>query len=201
MNKILKSISFIFHPLIMPLLGVIFYFSKSPRYIPVDIIKAKLISLFILTIVLPILLFFLLKTLGKVKTIYLETTRERIIPLLLNCIVVLLVLNKIITPNQIIELYYFFVGILISTLTCLVLALIKFKASLHMVSVAGVFMFFIALSIHFSININGTLALLFILMGAIATSRLHLQAHSFIELIIGFFIGLIPQLILLKYWL
>ncbi len=201
MNKVLKSISFIFHPLIMPLLGVIFYFSKSPRYIPIDIIKAKLISLFILTIVLPILLFFLLKTLGKVKTIYLETTRERVIPLLLNCIVVLLVLNKIITPNQIIELYYFFVGILISTLTCLVLALIKFKASLHMVSVAGVFMFFIALSIHFSININGTLALLFILMGAIATSRLHLQAHSFIELIIGFFIGLIPQLILLKYWL
>jgi hypothetical protein len=201
MNKVLKSISFIFHPLIMPLLGVIFYFSKSPRYIPIDIIKAKLISLFILTIVLPILLFFLLKTLGKVKTIYLETTRERVIPLLLNCIVVLLVLNKIITPNQIIELYYFFVGILISTLTCLVLALIKFKVSLHMVSVAGVFMFFIALSIHFSININGTLALLFILMGAIATSRLHLQAHSFIELIIGFFIGLIPQLILLKYWL
>tara|TARA_R110002033_G_scaffold8_20_gene405 strand:- start:589 stop:1146 length:558 start_codon:yes stop_codon:yes gene_type:complete len=185
----------------MPLLGVIFYFSKSPRYIPIDIIKAKLISLFILTIILPILLFFLLKTLGKVKTIYLETTRERILPLLLNCIVVLLVLNRIITPNQIIELYYFFVGILISTLTCLILVILKFKASLHMVSVAGVLMFFIALSIHFSININGTLALLFIIIGAIATSRLHLQAHTFIELIIGFFIGLIPQLILLKYWL
>ncbi|WP_166962735.1 hypothetical protein [Yeosuana marina] len=201
MNKVLKSISFFFHPLIMPLLGVIFYFSKSPRYIPIDIIKAKLISLFILTIILPILLFFLLKTLGKVKTIYLETTRERILPLLLNCIVVLLVLNRIITPNQIIELYYFFVGILISTLTCLILVILKFKASLHMVSVAGVLMFFIALSIHFSININGTLALLFIIIGAIATSRLHLQAHTFIELIIGFFIGLIPQLILLKYWL
>lgn len=201
MNKVLKSISFVFHPLIMPLLGVLLYFSKSPRYIPVEIIKAKLISISILTIILPILLFFLLKTLGKVKTIYLETTRERILPLLLNCIVVLLVLDRIITPNQIIELYYSFVGILISTLTCLILVILKFKASHHMVSIAGVLMFFIGLSIHFSININGTLALLFILTGAIATSRLHLQAHTFIELIIGFFIGLIPQLILLKYWL
>jgi hypothetical protein len=201
MDKFLKSISFIFHPLIMPLLGVAFYFSKSPRYIPMQIIQAKLISLVILTVVLPILLFFLLKTLGKATSIYLETTKERIFPLLLNCLVVLLVLDRILTANQIIELYYFFVGILISTIACLILVILKFKASIHMISIAGLFMFFIAISIHFSININGTLAFMSILIGAIATSRLHLKAHSYIELIIGFFIGLIPQLILLKYWL
>ena len=55
--------------------------------------------------------------------------------------------------------------------------------------------------IHFKININGTIALMCIILGAIASSRLHLKAHSSIELIIGFFIGLIPQLILLNYWL
>ena len=201
MNKIFKSISFIFHPLIIPFLGVLFYFSKSPRYIPKEIIEAKLISLFILTIVLPILMFFLLKTIGRVKSFYLETTKERIYPLLLNCIVVLLVLNRILTANQIIELYYFFVGILISTLACLLLVFVNVKASIHMISIAGLLMFCIALSIHFSININGTLALLFVIIGAVATSRLHLKAHSFAELVIGFFIGLLPQLILLNYWL
>ena len=201
MNNILKSISFIFHPLLIPLLGVVFYFAKSPKYISLQIIQAKLISLFILTIVLPILLYFLLKTLGKAKSIYLETTKERIFPLIVNCIVVLLVLNRILTANQIIELYYFFVGILISTLACLFLVLMKIKASIHMTSITGLFMFFIALSIHFSININGTLAIMFILTGAIATSRLHLKAHTAIELIIGFFIGFMPQLILLNYWL
>ena len=201
MDKILKSISHIFHPLFMPLLGVVFYFSKSPRYIPQEIIQAKIISLFILTIILPILLYFLLKTLGKVNSIYLKTTNERIFPLLLNCIVVLIVLQRILTATQIIELYYFFVGILISTLTCLILAAFKFKASIHMISVSGLFMFFIVLSIHFSININGTLALMSILIGAIATSRLHLNAHTYLELIIGVFVGVIPQLILVSYWL
>lgn len=201
MNKVFKSISFIFHPILMPLFGVAFYFSKSPRYIPMKIIQAKLISLVILTIILPILLFFLLKTLGKVTSIYLVTTKERIFPLILNCVVVLLVLDRILTANQIIELYYFFVGILISTMACLILVTLKFKASIHMIAIAGLFMFFIAISIHFSININGTLVFMSVLIGAIATSRLHLKAHSYIELIIGFFIGLIPQLILLKYWL
>ena len=201
MDKLLKSISYVFHPLIMPLLGIIFYFSKSPRYIPFDIIQAKMVSLFILTVILPILLYLLLKTVGVVNTINLETTKERIYPLLLNGIVILIVLQRILTPTQAIELYFFFVGILISNMACLLLVIMKFKASIHMIAVSGVFMFFIALSIHFSININGTLALMCIIMGAIATSRLHLKAHTYKELILGVFIGFIPQLILVSYWL
>ena len=185
----------------MPLLGVVFYFSKSPRYIPKEIIQAKLISLFILTILLPILLYYLLKTLGKTHSIYLRSTNERILPLALNCIIIFLILQRVITPNEIVELYYFFVGILISTLACLILALLKFKASIHMLAIAGLFMFCTALSIHFSININGTLALMAIIIGAVATSRLYLEAHDYRELIVGFCIGFIPQLILVNYWL
>jgi len=185
----------------MPLIGVIFYFSKSPRYIPWQLINAKIISITILSIVLPVLLYFLLKTLGKVNSIHLKATKERVFPLTVNCIIILLILRKVFPPSEILELYYFFVGVLTSTLACLILAVLKFKASIHMTAIAGVFMFFIALSIHFSININGTLALTTMLVGAVATSRLHLNAHTYIELIVGFFIGFFPQLILLNYWL
>ena len=204
MNSLLKSISYIFHPLIMPLLGVLFYFSKSPRFIPSEIIQAKIVSLFILTIILPILLYLILKLIGLVNTVNLKTTKERIYPLILNCIVIILVLQRILTPAQsieLVELYFFFIGILISTVTCLALALVKFKASIHMIASAGFFMFAIAIAIHFKININGTIALMCIILGAIATSRLHMNAHTSIELIAGFFVGLMPQLILLNYWM
>ncbi|WP_188461093.1 hypothetical protein [Bizionia arctica] len=200
-NQLLKSISFIFHPILMPLLGVLFYFSKSPRFIPIEIIQAKVVSLFILTILLPILLYYLLKSMGRVQSIYLNSTKERLLPLLLNGSIAILIVNRVLPPTEIIELYFFFVGILISTLACFFLALLNFKASIHMIGVSGVTMFYIALSIHFSINVNGTLALMFVLIGAIATSRLHLKAHTNVELLIGFFIGLLPQLILVNYWL
>lgn len=200
-NFILKSISFIFHPLIMPLLGVIFYFSKTPRFIPEPVMKAKLFSIVILTIILPILLFFLLKTINKVDSIYLKSTRERLIPLFINCIIISLILIRVLKPNEIVELYYFFLGILFSTLGCLVFAIFKIKASIHMIASSGFFMFAVALGIHYQININGTIALMMIILGAIATSRLHLKAHNNKELLIGLFIGLIPQLILLTYWL
>ena len=200
-HHILKSISFIFHPVIMPLLGVLFYFSKTRRFIPNEIIYAKLVSISILTVFLPILFYFLLKTLRRVETIYLKTSKERITPLLLNGVVVLLIINRVLPFSEIVELYYFFVGILVSTITCLLLALFNFKASLHMVGLSGIGMFFLALSLHFSININGTLALLAIVFGAVATSRLHLKAHNYNELIIGALVGFMPQLLLLKYWL
>ncbi|WP_168796665.1 hypothetical protein [Cognatitamlana onchidii] len=201
MAKLLKSISYIFHPIVMPLAGVIFYFSKSPRYIAPEVIKAKLISVLILTVLLPIVLYFLLKILGKVNSIYLKSTKERIIPLVLNCLVLFVVIRKILTPTQAIELYFFFLGILFSALSCLILVLLKVKASMHMIGVSGLFMFFIALSIHFSININKTLALTSIILGAVATSRLHMKAHSFAELILGLVLGALPQLILTPYWI
>ncbi|MCK8481029.1 hypothetical protein [Psychroserpens algicola] len=201
MNQILKSISYIFHPLLMPLLGVIFYFSKSPRFIPEPVIKAKLFSITILTVILPILLFYLLKTINKVQSFHLETVKERQLPLIINSCIIVLILVRVLPINDIPELYFFFIGILISTITCLALALAKFKASIHMIASAGFFMFAVAVAIHFKININGTIALMCIILGAIATSRLHLKAHTPIELIVGCFVGLLPQLILLNYWM
>ena len=200
-NVLLKSISVVFHPLIMPLLGVIFYFSKTPRYIPEYVMKAKIFSIVILTIILPILLFFLLKTINKVDSIYLKSTRERLIPLFINCIIISLILIRVLKSNEIVELFYFFLGILLSTLVCLILAIFKVKASIHMIAASGFFMFAVALGIHYQININGTIALMMIILGAIATSRLHLKAHTNTELIIGMLTGLIPQLILSNFWL
>lgn len=200
MNWLLKSISFVFHPIIMPILGVVFYFSKTPRYIPTEIAYAKLVSLFILTILLPILIYYLLKTLGKTDSIYLTTAKERVLPLALNLVIIGLILCRVVPYNQIIELYYFFLAIFISTLASLILAMFKFKASLHMMAIGGIIMFALGFSIHFSKNINGSLALFILIAGAIATSRLHLKAHTGIELLIGFCVGLVPQLLVFNYW-
>ncbi len=81
------------------------------------------------------------------------------------------------------------------------MAVFKVKASIHMIAASGFFMFAVALGIHYQININGTIALMMIVLGAIATSRLHLKAHTNQELIIGMLTGLFPQLLCMNYWL
>lgn len=201
MKFILKSISYVLHPLIMPILGVIFYFSKTPRFIPEPIQYAKLFSTALLTIILPLLVYFLLKTIRKVDSIYLKTTEERKLPLLINAVIISLLLSRVFTSDDIVELYFFFVGVLASTIICFICALFKIKASIHMLAASGFFMFAVVLSLHFKINVNGTIALMAILLGAIATSRLYLKAHTYPELFYGLLIGILPQLFLYKWWL
>jgi len=173
----------------------------APKQFDTTLNYGVLLLIFLLTIVLPILLFYTLKKSKIIDSIHLKTTRERIVPLILNTIIVILIIQFIIPIISYIELYYFFTGILLSTIACLFLAFLKFKASIHMIAISGLLMYLIATGVHFNIDITIIVALLIVITGAVATSRLYMKAHTFSELIVGFFIGLIPQLILINYWL
>lgn len=201
MNFLLRLAAYLFHPLLMPLLGCLLYYAITPRFIEPEIMQARLLAVSIITIFIPIITFFLLKSLGQTSSIDLKNIKERKIPLMIQCILLLLIIKMVFDPYDNPELYYFFVGILFSVFTALLLIFLKFKISLHQMGIAGVTMFLIALGIHFKVNILLTLGLLFIANGWVAASRLHTLSHTSVELIVGFFVAIIPQLIILNFWL
>jgi acid phosphatase family membrane protein YuiD len=45
------------------------------------------------------------------------------------------------------------------------------------------------------------IAFLVLMNGFVASSRLEMKAHTPKELVIGFLLGIIPQLLLLRFWL
>jgi len=201
MSFLLKSISYIFHPLLMPIAGSLIYFIIAPRFIPQNIIQAKIFGLIVITILIPIVLYFFLKTTGFITSIHLEDVKQRKIPLLFQSILLLLVIKVIVDVYNYPELYFFFLGALLSSLSAIFMVFFDIKASLHMIGIGAVTMFTIALSIHFEINLTLLIAAMIIANGLVATSRLHYEAHSNLELILGFLIGLIPQLTLVNFWL
>ncbi|KAA1247447.1 hypothetical protein [Aquimarina sp. RZ0] len=201
MNFLLKSISYIFHPLLMPIAGSVIYFITAPRFIPQEIIKTKIFGLTVVTILIPIVIYFFLKTLGVITSIHLEDVKQRKIPLLLQSLLLLLTIKMIIDVYNYPELYFFFLGILFSSLSAIFMVLFSTKVSLHMMGSGAITMFTIALSIHFGINLTLLISGMMIVNGLVATSRLHYKAHSNLELILGFFIGVVPQLILVNFWL
>jgi len=201
MRGLIKSASYIFHPIWMPFLGTIFYFVVSPRYFPLPLIQAKLLAVAITTMFIPIIFYFLLKNLGKTKSALLNDVKERRWPLFFYILLLGLNLYQILDIYNYPALYYFFVGILCSILTSFFLVWLKVKTSLHMVGLSGIFMFVLSLSIYYHLNLIYSISFLFFAMGLTATSRLQAKAHNGIELILGFFIGLLPQIIVLNFWL
>lgn len=201
MQAIIKSASYIFHPVWMPFMGSLFYFVITPRYFPFPLIKAKLLAIAITTLFIPIVFYFLLKNLGKATNMFMSDVRERRWPLFFFCLLMGLNLYQILDVYNYPALYYFFVGILFSAFTGFLLSLVRVKISLHMLGLSGILMFVMALSIFYQINIIYTIAFLIAALGLTATSRLHFQAHNWLELILGFFVGFLPQLIVLNFWL
>ena len=201
MNYFLRSAAYIFHPLLMPLIGARLYFGLTPRFIEPQVINAKTCAIFIITILIPLIFFFLLKNLGLVKSINLKEVQERKFPLMIQTLLVLVIIKMVFSSYQSPEMYYFFVGVLFTTISALVLVFFNFKVSLHQMGVAGVTMFLIALSIHFNKNYLLEIGIFFLINGWVASSRLDTKSHTIPELLTGFFIGLIPQIVMLNYWL
>lgn len=201
MNFFLRLAAYLFHPLLMPLLGATLYYIVTPRFIELEIMQARLFSIAIITLFIPIIVFFLLKNIGVLQSIHLQSVGERKIPLMVQCLLLLLIIKMVFDPYESPELYYFFVAILFSSISALILVLLKFKVSLHQMGIAGVTMFLIALGIHFKVNVLVGIGFFFIANGWVASSRLHTNSHTGIELIIGFFVGILPQLVMLNFWL
>lgn len=196
-----KAISYIFHPLFIPTAGTFAYFIITPKYSPLELQSGNILPIFILTVIIPIITFLILKNIGYVNSFQLSTLQERKYPLYINLLLLFMVVYKVIPNNYVIELYYYFVGLIAATFATIVLLLFKIKSSIHLLGIGSLFMFLINLSIHFEINITLALSLFIFAIGLVATSRLYLKAHSKVEVIIGFFIGLISQLLTVKYWL
>jgi len=79
--------------------------------------------------------------------------------------------------------------------------MLKFKASLHMIGVSALTAFVYGLSVYYQLPFVNLIAFCIVCMGLVASSRLYMKAHTPIELIAGIAIGLLPQVILFKYWL
>ena len=201
MKKILPFFSYLFHPIFIPILGTFLYLKFDEGTTTSFQAFLLLFQIVIITFLLPLAFFYMLRTFGKVDNIMLSETSQRKIPLLLQMVLTIVLLKQSITIERFPELFYFFLGGLISTMVAFALLFPKVKSSIHMIGISAVTFFVIGLSLHTQINSLILIATLFILNGLIASSRLVMKAHSMKELVIGFTIGVLPQLFLWHYWL
>ncbi|WPO80397.1 hypothetical protein [Flavobacterium sp. KACC 22761] len=201
MKKILPLFSYIFHPIFIAMYATLFYlfckedaFSNNEKYF-------VLFQILIITILVPVLFFLLLKSTGHVTSIMVHETSQRKIPLILQCFLYILLVKRSIIITRYPELHFFFLGALFTTILALVCSLFKIKASLHVAAISGFAIFVIGMNMHLQMQNPYWPALLILLTGIVASSRLEMQAHTSKEIFIGLSIGVLPQLLFLFLWL
>jgi len=181
--------------------GTLFYFLISTFYYTIQQKYLILLQIGVVTILIPIAFFYFLRSFDKADNAMIPDLTQRKIPLLFQGMIIYLLLSNTIKESILPELYFYLLGGLISTFVLFVLVFLKIKASIHLVGISALTVFVGALSVHYEVNIIPIFAVLVLLNGLIATSRLELNAHTYKEIVFGFFTGFLPQLVLTYFWL
>ena len=200
MRRISQIITYLFHPLLIPVYGTLFYFQVTPKYSPLSQQSGNILPVFILTVIIPIISMLILKNLGLIKSQLLLRSEERIYPLLVSVLLLLMVLLRVIPNHYTPELYFYFLGLIIGGTTSLMIALLGKIISLHMAGLGSLLGFMVLLSLHFEKNIVVAISLCTLCCGLVAMARLYLRAHGRASILAGLLIGLFSQLFLIQFW-
>lgn len=155
----------------------------------------------VITVFIPLAVFYLLVNSNKIDSIMVTDVSQRKIPLFVQILLFSTLLYWSFREDYIIELHFFFIGSIISTAVALFLVFYKRKVSLHMLGMASLTVFCISCFIHFGIKNVYFVSGLILCNGLVASSRFEMKAHTATELTLGYLIGMIPQLLLLFFWL
>lgn len=196
-KNFLKIFSYILHPVFIPSMATGCYFLIAKGFFTDFEIQLSLFHSVLLTLLLPICIYFLLRSMKLISSsIMVEKREERATPIFLNIILIGILVFFIWKYNRGYDLKHFFVTYMISYGLAFTSVLAKKKYSIHLLSFSAAALFIIKTSIDYHQPIIISLSLLVLLLGCLMSSRIAIKAHTFLELFMGILIGILPQLVL-----
>jgi hypothetical protein len=195
---IAKIISWIFHPVFIPVMVIWFLVYEHPYlfagFTPLQKFRIMIMS-FVSFTFFPLVTVLLLKGLKFIDTIYLHTQRDRVIPFI-ACMIwyfwIAYVWFNFGKTKDVVDIpkeaILFAASAFISTIIGLMVN-IKMKVSLHAISMGIVLTFFIVMAFTQSLHFGRWLAVVFLATGLVCTARLIVSDHTTKEVYGGLLTG------------
>jgi hypothetical protein len=197
LNVVAQFISYIFHPIFIPIYAIAFLTFVHPSYFTGFADRFKWQTVFIATLNLvffPLTTVLLLKAVGFIDSIFLKTRKDRIIPYMACGIFFFWTYTVFSKQTHYPPIMSIFVlGIFLASSAAL-LCNIYFKISMHAIGVGGL------LGLAWLIMQDGTMlmtwpmALVLLIAGLVCTARLIISDHSQKEIYMGLLVGIVAQL-------
>ena len=196
-----KIISYIFHPLFIPVYLIWFYVKSQPHLFSGFSPRERnflIIRFGAIYTMFPLFTILLLKALKFVKSIYLKTQHERVFAYII-CMVyywwMWYVLHN--QPEFAGDIVMLALAIFIVSILGL-LANIVMKVSMHAMSVGVAITFLMIMGFSQDVSFTVYISIALLITGIVCTSRMIVSDHTAQEIYTGLFIGIISQVI--AYW-
>jgi len=200
MRVLSQALSYIFHPIMIPLYAVIYLMATNPfRYhdLTTNVGGYVAIYLFMYTVVLPGVAVLFMRRMGLVKSMQLRERGERLLPLMIMTFFFFsayLALNK---SEFHPDLAKILLAASITVILSYVITAFSKKISLHTIgmgALVAVVMYSSAFAVY---SVSWWLFLIVLIAGLVGTARLYLNAHTPREVYQGYFLGYFVQMLVL----
>jgi membrane-associated phospholipid phosphatase len=185
------ALSIIFQPIFVPLYSLILIFNANTyiTYAVYDDIKLFIYGITIMnTIILPMGVFYYFYKAKLIKTIHMHTARERSLPFL-TIVVFQMSTFYVFSQAPLPSLFPNLVlGAAISVATAFIINL-KWKVSIHMLGMGGIVGTLIGLMLRYQVDALNLVIALVLISGLVGYSRLKLNAHTPLQVYVGFILG------------
>jgi hypothetical protein len=198
LKAVAKVISYVFHPLFVPVYIAWFLISVQPYLFASFTPAEKLITIirfFIMYSFFPLVTVLLAKGLGFLDSIYLKTQKERIIPYI-SCGIYYFWMCYVLRnqPQFSKEVVQLSMAIFLASSIGLLVNIIM-KVSMHAISM-GILLVFMALLAFTQTGSYGVyLSIAFLITGLVCTSRFIVSDHSPLEIYTGLLVGAASMLL------
>ncbi|OYX23823.1 MAG: PA-phosphatase [Algoriphagus sp. 32-45-6] len=192
LRSIALVISVVFQPLLMPTLvfGMIFFGVPQSTTIPEEF-KIRLFYLIVLsTLLIPMITIIGLRLSGMVKSLHMPEVKDRTVPFLIVSLYFILTTYFLYQKTEFDPILWNGMAVITFSVIILTIITLFWKMSAHMTGAGGLLAVVLVLGLKFpAFEILYPLLLTLLLSGAIASSRLYLQAHRPLEIYAGFLMG------------
>lgn len=194
LGKAAKTISVLFHPLFMPLYGlvIIFFTPTLFGYLPFTVKRIILFIVLVNNVLLPLSLMPYLKYRNQITSWAMETRKERMLPLFIVTILYAATSYIIIRYPVPVFIKTFVMGIFIISLLITLINL-WWKISIHSAAVGSIAALVFVLSIRMNSSLIWPLLSIIFVSGLTLSARLKLSAHNPAEVWTGFFLGFLSM--------
>ncbi|MFI5163710.1 MAG: PAP2 family protein [Bacteroidia bacterium] len=193
-----KIISYLFHPLLMPMLGLFLVFNLGSMGLWMSNRPAIYLLTFIATFLLPLTVALLLLRMKYISSLEMQTKEERKLPYLATAVFYYAEFYFLMNSDVPALVKALMLGATLLVVSALLINLF-WKVSAHMVGIGGICGMMIAVSYRLQMDLNYMLIPLFLIAGLVGYARLKLSSHSPAQVYAGFLVGVAMEVFLFGY--
>jgi membrane-associated phospholipid phosphatase len=207
-TRLAQILSAVLHPLMMPTLifAILFYgapesiqnlemFNNSARVGMLSLKMGLLILIFLQTFVLPVFTIYALHRFGYVGDLRMETLKDRRLPYLITVLIYTFIATfYTLKLKQLPEISIIITGIAFSVAAVAIISL-YWKISAHAVGISGALGALIGIAVKYgNAELFYPILIVVLIMGLLISARLHLNAHTPLQVIAGSILGFVVSL-------